>query len=280
MKFLKSKFFIITVAITLSVTLITGIFAMLGFSGPIKLVLGTVAKPFSYVGSYAANAVNGFVRVFTDYEELRSENQSLREELDAIKDEKYNAEVVQKENEWLKEYINFATEHPTYKLTDARIIGKSADSFSTVITLDRGSVHGVKNGMAVITSRGVLGRVIEVGLDYCRVEGIVETQSSVGVYVLRSGASGIVEGDADLRGNGTCKMTYIDSNADVRIGDKIYTSGGSGSSYPSGLYVGEISSLDADESTRQLIATITPATGLEDTAAQGKVMIITGYESK
>ena len=69
MKFLKSKFFIITLSIVLSIALITGILALLGFSGPIKLVLGTAAKPFSFVGSYFADAVNGFVEVFTDYDE-------------------------------------------------------------------------------------------------------------------------------------------------------------------------------------------------------------------
>ena len=277
MKFLKSKFFIITMAIVLSVTLVTGILATLGFSGPIKLVLGTVAKPFSLVGTYAANAVNGFIEVFTDYDDLKAENQELRDELNALKDQQYNAEVIQKENEWLKEYINFSTNHKDYKLTDARIIGQNADNYSTVITLDKGSVHGVKSGMAAITSEGVIGRVTEVGLDYCRIETLVETQSSVGVYVLRSGASGIVQGDLDLRDGGVCKMTYIDNNADVKIGDRIYTSGGSGSSYPAGLYIGEITSLDADESTRQLIATVTPAASIENTLTQGRVMIITGY---
>ena len=254
--------------------------ALLGFSGPIKLVLGTAAKPFSYAGSYLANAVNGFVEVFTDYNELKAENEALKQELDALKNEKYDAQVIQKENEWLKDYINFATDHKDYELTDARMIGQSADSYSTVITLDKGFIHGVKNGMAVITSEGVLGRVTEVGLDYCRVESIIETASSVGVYVLRSGASGIVEGDADLRDGGVCKMTYIDNGADVRIGDRVYTSGGSGSSYPSGLYVGEITSVDADANTRQLIATVTPSVKLDKPPSQGKVMIITGYVEK
>ena len=277
MKFLKSKFFIIIAAIVLSVTIITGILAMLGFSGPIKLALGTVAKPFSLAGTYAANAVNGFIEVFTDYEELKAENQALRDQLNALKNEQYNAEVIQKENEWLKEYINFSTNHKNYKLTDARIIGQNTDNYSTVITLDKGSVHGVKNGMAAITSEGVVGRVTEVGLDYCRIEALVETQSSVGVYVLRSGASGIVKGDLDLRDGGVCKMTYIDGNADIKIGDRIYTSGGSGSSYPAGLYIGEVTALDADESTRQLIATVSPAASVDNTVAQGRVMIITGY---
>ena len=278
MKFLKSKFFIITLIVALSVALVTGILAMVGLSGPIKLALGTAAKPFSYVGSYAANAVNGFVQVFTDYDDLKAENEVLKQELDALKDEKYNAEVIQKENLWLREYINFANGHQDFALTDARIIGRSADNYSTVITLDKGGVHGIKNGMAVITSEGVLGRVIEVGLDYCRVERIVEAQSSVGVRIQRSEAEGILQGDAGLEG--VCKMTFINGDADIKIGDKVYTSGGSGSYYPSGLYVGEVSAIDADESTRQLIATVTPAASLEDAAEQGRVMIITGYVSK
>lgn len=280
MKFLRSKFFIITAAIVLSLALITGILSMLGLSGPIKLVLGTVAKPFSLLGSYFADAANGFFEVFTDYDELKAENDALRAELESLKNEGYNAEVLEKENEWLKDYINFATDHPTFELTDARIIGRSADSYATVLTLDRGAVHGVEKDMAVITAEGVFGHVTEVGLDYCRVESIVETASSVGVHVERSGASGIVAGDASLRDGGTCKMTYIDSEADIRIGDKIYTSGGSGSAYPSGLYIGEVTALDADEATRQLIATVTPAVDFTDTESIGKMMIITGYSAQ
>ena len=280
MKFLKSKFFIITLSIVLSIALITGILALVGFSGPIKLVLGTAAKPFSYVGSYFADAVNGFVEVFTDYDALKAENEALRAELDSLKNEGYNAEVLEKENQWLKDYINFATEHPDLELTDARVIGQSGESYSTSLTLNRGVVHGVKTGMAVITAEGVFGRVTEVGLDYCRVESIISTSSSAGVYALRSDASGIIEGDTDLQKGGTCKMTYMDSDADIKIGDRIYTSGGAGSSYPSDLYVGEVTSIDADPSTRQLIATVTPAVDFSAVDALGRMMIITGYSAQ
>lgn len=280
MKFLKSKFFIITASIVLSLALITGILSLIGFSGPVKLVLGTVAKPLSYVGSFFADAVNGYIEVFTDYDRLKAENESLRAELDDLRDESYNAEVLEMENQWLKDYINFATDNPSFELTAARTVGHSSDSYSTVLTLDKGTVHGVKTGMAVITEDGVFGHVTEVGLDYCRVESIIETASSVGVHVLRSGATGIVEGDADLRNGGACKMTYIDSEADIRIGDRIYTSGGTGSAYPSGLYVGEVTALDADGSTRQLIATVTPAIDFSAPERIGRMMIITGYNAK
>ena len=280
MKLLKSKFFIITSAVALSLALITGIMAAVGFSGPVKLVFGTLSKPFMWVGSYASNAVNGFIEVFADYDELKAENEALRAELEALKDSAYNSEILQKENDWLKEYINFADAHAGFELTGARIIGRQTDNYSTVLTLDRGSVHGVKTDMPVITAEGVFGHVTEVGLDWCRVESIVETATSVGAYADRSGATGVVEGDADLRDGGQCRMGYIDSEADIRIGDRIYTSGGAGSSYPAGLYIGEVSGIAADEGTRQLTATVTPAVDFTDIEALDKMMIVTGYGVK
>ena len=107
----------------------------------------------------------------------------------------------------------------------------------------------------------------------------METASSVGVHCIRSGATGVVEGDADLRDGGACRMKYIDSEADIRIGDRIYTSGGTGSVYPAGLYVGEVSAIDADESTRQLTATVSPAVDFTDIEAIDKIMIVTGYSA-
>lgn len=276
MKFLKSKFLIICLAVVLSIALITGILATVGFSGPIKLVLGTVSKPFSLLGSAAADAFNGFVSVFTDYDELKAENDALKAELEAIKDEKYNSEVLKNENEWLKGYLDLATQNPKFKFADARVVGRQSDNYSTVITLDKGAVHGIKVDMPVVTEDGVFGHVAEVGLDWCRVVSIIETASAVGAYVDRTGAGGIVSGDADLRDGGNCVLTRVDS-VGVQKGDKIYTSGGSGSIYPSGLLIGTATELYADEATRTLSATVTPAVDFLEIDKIERIMIITGY---
>ena len=130
MKFLKSKIFLICVAVALSVALITGCLAMLGFAGPVKLVLGTVAKPFRLMGTWAANAVNGITEVFDDYEDVKAENDALRAELEEKKDESYNADLLADENKWLKEYLNIATKHPELQLVDAKIIALEGDNFS------------------------------------------------------------------------------------------------------------------------------------------------------
>ena len=194
MKLLKSKFFIISVAVVLSLALITGVLAMLGFTGPVKTVLGTVATPFRLFGTWASDAVNGFVEVFADYDDLKAENEALKNELQSLKDEKYNNEVLKEENEWLKEYIDVATEHPDFKLSDASVIARQSNNYSTVLTLNRGTAHGIKTKMPVITEEGLFGQVTEVGLDWCKVESIIETEVSVGVYSQRSGAGGVAKG--------------------------------------------------------------------------------------
>ena len=278
MKFLKSKVFLICAAVALSVALITGCLAILGFSGPVKLVLGTVAKPFRAVGTWAANAVNGFTEVFDDYGKIKAENDALRALLEEKEDESYNAGILTEENQWLKQYLNIAAKHPDLHLADAKIIAMEGDNYSTSVTLNKGSVHGVKNGMAVMTEKGIVGRVVETGLDWCRVVSVIDTQSSVGAHIERTGASGIIEGSAGIQGNGECRMTYIESGADIRVGDRVCTSGGAGSSFPAGLHIGEITAIDADPEAGRIVATVKTAVNFSELRELFGVMVVIGYK--
>ncbi len=277
-KFFKSKFFLISVAVLVLIVVLTAVLSAIGLPAPLRSVVKTAAKPFEWCGSKIGAAADGFVRAFTEYDQLKEENQALRDALDAAEDQSRENEVLREENAWLKEYLKLATDHPEFSLTDARIIGREAGNTGSVLTLDRGKVHGIKNKMAVITEDGLLGYVKETGLDWCKVVTVVQTASSVGVYTERTGAQGIAEGNADLSSSGTCRMTYIDPGSDIRLGDRVYTEGGSGSLYPSGLLLGTVEALEADEATRMLVATIRPAVDLSDPAGISRVMIISGYE--
>ena len=276
MKFIKTKAFIICAAIALVLVLIPTVLSAAGRTDILRSAAVTVAKPFSWCATQVAEAVNGFTSIFTDYDELKAENEKLKEELESLRDAPYNAEVVQNENEWLKQYLNFNNEHPEFVLTDARIIARESGNFATVLTLNRGKAHGIKKNMPVIAPEGLFGYVSEVGIDWCRVRTVVETASSVGVYTDRTGATGVVEGDLELRDGGKCRMTYIEADADIRVGDKVYTSG-EGSIYPSGLLLGTISAIEADEASRTLVAEITPAVDFTDINDAEKLVIICGY---
>ena len=72
-------------------------------------------------------------------------------------------------------------------------------------------------------------------------------------------------------------MTYIPAGADIQVGDRVLTSGGT-SVYPSGLPVGVIVSISADEVTRTLRAVIKPAIDFTEVDDITKLMIVTGYK--
>ena len=278
MKFFKSKAFIICLISAIALTLIPTLIAAFGGVDLLRSFAGTLAKPFSFAGSRVADAFNGFVDVFAEYDDLKAENQALREQLEEYKEKEYNEQLLKDQNDWLKDYINFHSSNPTFKLTDAKIVSREAGNFATVITLNRGSAHGIKKNMPVITADGLLGYVCELSLDWCRVTTVIEPKSSIGVYSERQGAQGLLTGDIELREQGLCKMTFLESSDSVQIGDKIFTSGGSKSIYPADLYIGSVTEVKVDAATGEVVATVTPEIDFTSLSDISDVMIICGYQ--
>lgn len=280
MKFFKSKAFIICLIAAIVLTLIPAMIAAFGGTDLLRSFAGTVAKPFNFAGSKVAEAFNGFVDVFAGYDELKEENEALKEELEAYKDKEYEEELLREQNEWLKDYINFHSSNPSVKLTDAKIVSREAGNYGTVITLNKGTIHGIEKNMPVITADGILGAVSEVALDWCKVTTVIEAKSSIGVYSERDGTQGILSGSVQLREQGLCEMTFLDNAEGVQIGDKIYTLGGPNSIYTSGLYIGSVSEVRIDETTGKTIATVTPKIDFTRLSEISDVMIITAEDKK
>jgi len=277
MRFFKSRVFIFTLIAAIILTLVPTLIAAFGGTDLLRAAMGTVAKPFVFCASGVANAFNGFVEVFSQYDELKAENAELRRELEMIKDQHHNEDILKEQNNWLKGYINVHNETPEYVLCEARIISREAGNYSTVVTLNRGSVHGIKKNMPIVTEDGLLGYVYELGLDWCKAITVIETTETIGVYTDRGGVSGIVENTADLRQQGLCRMMYIESNSNIEMGDYIYTSGGEQSVYPPDLLVGSISDIKIDSVTGEMIAIVTPAVDFTDLNSISNVMVICGY---
>ena len=276
MRFLKSKFFIISITVALVISIVTSLLSMFGYSGIIRGTIKTIATPFEWCGTTVANAVNGFVEVFAEYDELKKENEELRTQISEKEGEEYELWVLKEQNDWLKSYLDIKSYIPELATTDVTVIARESGNYSTVLTINKGNVHGIKKNMPVITPEGTFGYVSECGLDWAKVVSIIETSSAVSVYTERTATTGVVEGDTALREKGYCVMTYISSNSDIKVGDRIFTSG-NGGIYPAGLLIGEVIELSADETTRTLRAVIKPSVDFENSELITRLLVITGY---
>jgi rod shape-determining protein MreC len=245
----------------------------MGQTGIITDAVNGIAMPFRYVGIKIDEAIEGFSKYFQSMDALIEENESLREEIDRLEGELADRDATKEENARLREYLNVKKAHPDFEMLDALVVGREGDNNTTFLTLDRGSDQGVRVDMPVIVSGGVVGSVCEVGKDWCRVRVITESSAGSGAYVSRSGEIGVISGDVTLGLQGQCRLEYLSENADVEIGDLVYTSG-QGSVYPAGLLIGRISYVGIDEFRRQKNATVDVAVDVENVKY---VMIITDY---
>ncbi len=248
-------------------------YSVLGLMGQVSVfhnALGVVATPFRWCFTKVGDAFSGFGDYFTEFNRLQEENESLAERVAQLEQENAHVDVLEGENEWLRNMLRVKKVLEHCETVEAEVIGRESNSYMTLYTLNRGSIHGIEAGMAVVTDSGVVGRVESVGLNWCRVSAIVETGVSVGAICARSGARGIVDGTLGLRGEGQCAMNYINEFSDIEVGDSIISSGGG--IYPFGFLIGTVVEKTFDSSTRTVSAIIEPSV---DFGTLSRVLIVT-----
>ncbi len=274
MKLFKNKFFLIALCVAVVLCAVPSVFAIMGFTSLSRNIVGTLTYPFQWCATVVGDAFSGLGRYFVSVDRLQDENESLAAENDALREQIERAELLEKENERLREYLDMKTAYPSLRFEEGMIIGYSAGNVSTTFTLNRGSLHGIKINMPVVVSDGIVGYVCDVGLNRCTVNTLMETASSVGAYIPRSGAVGIVSSDRSMRQDGLLTLSYMESGADVAVGDKVYSTG-NGSVYPANLPIGEVVSVEVDAYNRTPVATVKPFVEFEHLKY---MMIVTGYE--
>lgn len=273
LKLIKSRFFIVTLAVALLLSIIPGVLCAMGQGSYVRSAIVTVGTPFRWAFTKIGEGISGFSVYFKTIDALREENDALRRELDEYKNLVYDAELIEEENDFLSDFLGLKEEHLDFALEDASVLGREATNYRTLLTLSKGTLHGIDVNMPIITEMGLIGHITEVGATWSKAVVITETASAVGGYIERSGALGVVEGTYELRTDGLCRMVYIEADSDIRIGDKVITSG-IGGIYPRGLLIGRVSAVEVDENSRTLTATIEPAAELDSVS---KVMIVTEY---
>lgn len=277
-RFFKSKFFYVITALTLAAVIIPTVLCRMGLSSYLRSTVNNVLTPVRRLADRAAASLEGYAEYFYRFDSLVSENQRLKEENTALKEEVYNSRELKEQYDWLSEYLDIKMRSPDIKWVNASVFGDGGVSGSDVFMLDRGKNAGIEKFMPVITGDGLLGYISDAGHNWSRVTSVLESSSAVGAYVERSGASGVLEGDYFLASDGLCRLSYLDGDADIEVGDRILTEG-YGSVYPRDLTVGYVEKTEKDELSRTVTAYVRPSAFSASDSKITEVMVITSYET-
>jgi rod shape-determining protein MreC len=109
----------------------------------------------------------------------------------------------------------------TYSL--AKVVNNSTYKANNYITIDKGKRHGIKKGMSVISSTGIVGKVVKCSENFSTIVSLLHSKIHVSVQIKRNGELGTI------RWYGTdhrlAKLEDIPTNIKININDTIQTSG-------------------------------------------------------
>ena len=136
----------------------------------------------------------------------------------------------------------------------SEVVGLDVSPFFRSVLVDRGSRHGIRPGSPVITDEGVVGVVTRTSPNAAKTMLVLDRQSRVDAVIQRNRARGMVAGN----GSGELSFEFVVLGADVRIGDRVITSG-LGGVYPKGLDLGEVTAISYPSGSLLQAATLKPA---------------------
>ncbi len=124
-----------------------------------------------------------------------------------------------------------------FEFIPARIIKNSINQPNNNLTLNKGELDGVREGMGVMLSKGVLGIVRTTSPHFCRVLSLLNSQTFISAAIKRNSAFGVIHWDGLLPNK--VVLEEIPKHLDIQVGDTVITSGHS-SVFPPGLEIGRV----------------------------------------
>ncbi|MEO1243107.1 MAG: rod shape-determining protein MreC [Pseudomonadota bacterium] len=191
-------------------------------------VLELFSGPISYVNGVVGN-VSDYFNVLKQNEALRAENAELRQWME----EALELREVVASYEGLQTY----EAPPEAQPVDAYVIGESNDAFARSMLVNAGRARNIEVGQAVVDEKGLVGRIVDTGVNASRVLLLTDIQSRVPVYVEGADVEGILVGNT--RSRPTISFTASSEPAEVIPGQRVMTSG-AGGVLPRGVPVGVI----------------------------------------
>lgn len=132
----------------------------------------------------------------------------------------------------------------TYEFRGARVIANSLRFSQNYLTLNKGSKHGVKPGMGVFNSEGVVGRVKSVSENYSVAFSLLNTGLMISSKIKSSEVLSSVQWDGS--NSSEAKLLYVPRHVTTQAGDSVITSGFN-AVFPEGILIGVISKVEPDK---------------------------------
>jgi rod shape-determining protein MreC len=209
---------------------------------------------FSYLEEPLSN-----VRV---YRQALKTNTYLRKQNVLLLDELSRLRAAERRNEELREMLQYSAENEL-TLYPVQIVGKELNQVTNSLTIDAGSKQEIKKGMPMVSSDGLIGKVILTAPGYSQIMPFFNTLYRVSAKLQQSNAYGIVSWDG--KSIEELQLNYIPQTVQVDTGEVVVTSGLS-NQYPPDIPIGKVVRTKPQEGKETQIIYVEPFVNLFEIA--------------
>jgi len=206
----------------------------------LRVWLVAAFSPVVRGADYVFSSVRDTFASYTANRHAREENVTLHEQIDQLTAERNEAVEKEAELNAMRAQLALPT-RPQYHEIAANVFSRDANLWFRRLTIDRGTLDGIKRDMPVATAGGVVGRVISLGPNFSMVQVITDKHAGLGAMLQNSRAMGEVRG----LDNNRCELKNISTSENVVVGEPVVTTG-LDRIYPKGLMIGTVESIEAD----------------------------------
>ena len=185
-----------------------------------------ISSPIKGISNFTG-FMNNHLNLYSDYDKLVKENEKLKSNISEV-------DFLTLENAQLRKLIDEQVESSS-NLVSARVMLEEQSPYLNSFVINIGSNKNIKNGMAVLDGKNFIGRIVDVNFFSSRVLLVADLNSKIPILTVPSGNHAILSG----HGKDELSLDYLPENHNVKVGDKIYTSGKEGIFTP-GMPIGKI----------------------------------------
>jgi rod shape-determining protein MreC len=238
-----------------------------------RSVLQTVGQPISAVVFLPIEALTtleqsviGLWQEYVALRHVREDNRQLRRDLDVLQRQNSDLRESAVAAQRLGSLLEFKEQFVPHTVA-ARVVGRDSTNWYSSVILNKGDRDGIQPEMGVMTSAGIVGRVVKTGPFSSIVLLVTDPHNAITGIIQRSRDEGIVEGTFQ----GRARIKYLPLLASIRVGDIVVTSGLTGG-FPRGIVIGTVLTMQKEEGELFQSAEIAPQA---DLSKLEEVLIIT-----
>src|SRR5205807_2600017 len=204
----------------------------------VRSIAQTIMYPVQRGASGAFNWVGGLFGNVGELRRAASENQQLRQQVDQMQSELRTTRERAAQAGRLEQLFKL-TSASEYKTVVAQVIARDPSMWFDSVTIDKGRLAGIEVNMPVVTTGGIVGRVVSTSPLSAQVMLITDEKSGVGAVAGQLGQSNAIGSIKGMGESGLLDMRYVSGLEKVQPGDPVVTTG-QDAIYPQGYKVGDV----------------------------------------